>query len=142
MRNKWSHVTALSAAALLAGSSLVSGKDAATRGKSGDVQLNHEAQIGTTTLTAGFYRVQHVMLDGNHFLLVKKRNAELRFGATYTYGAGQDVARVACDVVPQDTKVRDTAVHVRISPDGSRSITQIQVRGERVGHVIQAAPKA
>lgn len=142
MRNKWMHLTVLSAAVLLAGSSLVYGKDAATRGKSGDVQLNRETRIGTTTLTPGFYRVQHVMVDGKHFLVVKKRSAEWRFGATYTYGAGQEVARVACDVVAQDSKVRDTAAHIRTAPDGSRSVTQIQVRGERVGHIIPAEPRA
>ncbi len=132
----------VAAALVLTGSSLVYGGELAATGKRGDVEVSKETRIGETTLAPGFYRMQHATLDGRHVLVVKKRYTEFRGGQTVAFGAGKEVARVPCDVVAQDAKVRDTAIHVRIAPDGSRSIAQVQIRGERAGHLVASEPKA
>ena len=111
-------------------------------GKNGDVELSKPARIGDVTLQPGFYRLQHQEQNGNHVLVVKQRAAERRGGQSYGVGAGTEIARVPCQVVPLDKKLSRTELHLQNEPDGSTAITQIRIRGERSGHVLALEPKA
>ena len=111
-------------------------------GKNGDVELTKPARIGTTRLEPGFYRLQHQMQNDEHFLVVKARRKEWRGSRMEATGSGTEVARVPCQVVPQDSKGKGTRLHVRAEADGSDTITQIWIRGERGGHVVTLQPQA
>lgn len=111
-------------------------------GKNGDVELTQPTRVGTMTLEPGHYRLQHQMQDGAHFLVIKRR-AERQTGSMHeATGPGEEVARVACEVVALNAKVKETSLYLRREPDGTSVITQIRIRGERGGHVIALEPKA
>lgn len=112
-------------------------------GKNGDVELTEPTALGTTTLKPGHYRFKYAAQDGQHFLVVSHQQTQsLRGGQHYATGGGTEVARVPCDVVKLDAKVKNTELHTRKQPDGSRVITQIRIRGEGAGHLLGLEPKS
>lgn len=112
-------------------------------GKNGDVELTEPTSLGTAVLKPGHYRFKYATQDGQHFLVVSHQQTQsLRGGQHYATGGGTEVARVPCDVVQLDRKVKDTELHTRKQPDGSRVITQIRIRGEGAGHLLALEPKA
>lgn len=114
-------------------------------GKNGDVELTETTGLGTTLLKPGHYRFKYATQDGQHFLVVSHQQTQsLRGGGSqhYAMGDGKEVARVPCDVVTLDGKVKNTELHTRKQPDGSLVITQIRIRGEGAGHLLALEPKA
>ena len=111
-------------------------------GKNGDVELTQPSTLGTTVLKPGHYRLKHAMQDGQHFLVVSRQQMRaLRGGQHFAMGGGTEIARVVCQVVPLDAKVKDTALYTCTQPDGSHVITQIRIRGEGAGHLVALEPK-
>ena len=110
--------------------------------KNGDVELTQATTLGTTVLKPGHYRFKYAAQDGKHVLVVsQQRTQSLRGGQHYATGGGTEVARVGCDLVKLDAKVKNTELHTRQQPDGSGVITQIRIRGEGAGHLIALEPK-
>ena len=105
-------------------------------GKNGDVELAQPTALGTTVLKPGHYRFKHVTQDGQDYLVVSQQEATRKIRTHYGTGPGTEVARVVCQVVPLDGKVKDTALYTRNQPDGSRVVTQIRIRGERADHLV------
>ena len=68
--------------------------------------------------------------------MVSQQEATRKVRTHYGTGPGTKVARVVCQVLPLDGKVKDTALYTRNQPDGSRVFTQIRIRGERAGHLV------
>ena len=110
-------------------------------GKNGDVELTDTTSVGTTALKPGHYRFKHVTQNGVHYLVISQQHTERRGSQHYATGAGTEVARVVCQVVPLDAKVKDTELYTRTQPDGSRVLTQIRIRGEGAGHLVALEPK-
>ena len=112
-------------------------------GKNGDVELTNPTSVGTTALKPGHYRFKHVTENGADYLVVSQQQTQRagRGSDHYATGAGTEVARVVCQVVPLDKKVKDTALYTRTQPDGSRVVTQIRIRGEGAGHLVALEPK-
>ena len=111
-------------------------------GKNGNVELTEPATLGTTVLKPGHYRFKHATQDGQDYLVVNQQQTARTRSAHYASGNGTEVARVLCQVVPLDAKVRNTELHTRKQPDGSRTIMQIRIRGEGAGHLVALEPKA
>ena len=110
-------------------------------GKNGDVELAQPTTLGTTVLKSGHYRFKHVTQDGQDYLVVSQQETMRKQRMHYGTGSGTEVARVVCQIVPLDAKVKDTSLYMRNQPDGSRVVTQIRIRGERAGHLIALEPK-
>lgn len=116
-------------------------------GKNGDVEFTEAVLVGATTLQAGHYRFKHTMQNGQHYLLISRQQMATRQPAGagtnqhYGVGKGTEVARVPCDVVPLDAKVKQTELHTRVQPDGSHVVTQIRIEGEGSGHVLVLEPQ-
>ena len=116
-------------------------------GKDGDVEFTEAVTVGTTVLQPGHYRFKHTMQNGQHFLLVSRQQMAMvgpsGAGTTehYGYGKGTEVARVPCEVVPLDAKVKATEVHIRRQADGSRVVARILIKGEGAAHVLALEPQ-
>lgn len=119
---------------------LVAAAQTVPLGKNGDVELSNAARIGTVDLQPGHYRLQHVTTDGQHFLIVKSQPETRRGGMHYASGPGKEIARIPCQVVTLDKKVKATELHTRKQPDGTTVITQIRIRSEGAGHLIALEP--
>ena len=50
-------------------------QDSMTMGKKGEVELSADTRIGSTTLTPGRYVLQHRVIDGYHYLVVRSETA-------------------------------------------------------------------
>lgn len=111
-------------------------------GKNGDVEFTEAVTVGTTVLQPGHYRFKHTMQDGQHYLLVSRQQTAMSgpsgSGTNRHYGAGKgtDVARIPCQLVQLDGKVKQTELHTRKQADGSRVLTQIRIAGEGTGHLL------
>ena len=111
-------------------------------GKNGDVELTEPTNLGTAVLKPGHYRFKYATQDGQHFLVVSHQQTQRSGNQHYGMGGGTEVARVPCDVVQLDKKVRATELYTRKQSDGSRVITQIRIRGEGAGHLLGLEPKS
>ena len=111
-------------------------------GKNGDVELTQTSALGTTVLKPGHYRLKHAVLDGQHFLVVRRQQVRMLSGGQhFATGGRTEVARVACQLVPLGAIAKDTELHTRTQPDGFHVITQIRIRGEGAGHIVALEPK-
>ena len=111
-------------------------------GKNGDVELTESATFGTIVLEPGHYRFKHARENGQDLLVVNRQQTTIMRSAHYATGSGTEVARLPCQIVPLDGKVKNTELHTRTQPDGSRIITQIRIRREGASHLIGLEPKA
>ncbi len=116
-------------------------------GKNGDVELTEPTGLGSTVLQPGHYRFKHAMQDGQHYLVVSRQQTVMsgpggsRTNRHYGAGKGTEIARVPCQLVQLDAKVKATELRTRKEADGSQVITQIRTQGEGVGHLLALEPK-
>lgn len=132
-------------AVLVLAAPLAFAQDTVAIGKKGEVELRGEARIGTTILKPGHYQFQHQSIDGQHYLVVRVQSTVRSSGGTHYAGAaGDEVARVPCRLVPTptDRKIAQTALYTKKETDGIVRITQINIRGEKEGHVIALEPQS
>lgn len=140
--NPISRVSVIALALAVVGIASAAAQDASIPiGKNGDVELTVLASVGTTALKPGHYRFKHVTQDGVDYLVVSQQRTERSGWQHYATGAGTEVARVPCQIVPLDAKVKTTALYTRTQPDGSRVVTQIRIQGEGAGHLVALEPK-
>jgi hypothetical protein len=109
-------------------------------GKKGDVEFTATTHVGSTTLKPGHYRFQHQIIDGQHYLVVRAQTTVPGTpGSPSSHYAGatkDEVARVPCRVVSSDKKRPVTALYTRKEADGTLTVTQIDIQGEKGGHVV------
>ena len=110
-------------------------------GKKADVEFTKPTHVGTAVLAPGHYRLQHQLLDGEHYLVVRAQETQHdpAWWGTYRHSAGAtkgEVARVACRVTPKDEKQRATVMAVKRNADGSQTIVEIGIAGEAGVHVL------
>ena len=116
-------------------------------GKNGDVGFTEAVTVGMTVLQPGHYRFKHTMQDGRHYLLVNRQQTSMSgpsgSGTNRPYGAGKgvEVARVRCQLVQLDAKIKATELHIRKQQDGSRVLSQIRIKGEGTGHLLALEPQ-
>jgi len=116
-------------------------------GKNGDAEFTEAITVGTTALQPGHYRFKHTMQDGQHYLVISRQQTVMSphggSGSYRHYGAGKgtEVARVLCQLVQLDAKIKATELHIRKQQDGSRALTQIRIRGEGTGHLLALEPQ-
>lgn len=124
--------TGLIAAFLLAVLSLplLAGPDQTTRrGKKGVITVSSEVRAGDVWLQPGSYQVQEIA----HSLVFSKM---LRGNETRFRGVGEEVARIESKDEPLPSKLEQTEVHTGFDPAGNRIITEIEIRGENVRHIL------
>ena len=114
-------------------------------GKKGEVEFTTDARVGSTVLKPGHYQFQHQAVDGQHYLVVRSRSTVKSPRTRHYAGAvGDEVARVPCRLVDnlRAAKIRDTALHVKTEADGTRTVTRIDIRGEKEGHIVTLEPQS
>ena len=88
-----------------------------------DLQLSQPLVVGTETLKPGTYKVQCIMKDGQHYLMV-------------TAGRGEEVAKVPCTPEELSKKAETTEFRTRTRPDGTKVLTSVRIKGDTIGHTI------
>lgn len=83
------------------------------------VVLSEQARVGTQVLTAGEYKVTHVMEGAEHIMVFKQ---------------GKQEYRVKCNLVPLNAKADNTQVWYEPDANGARVLQAIVFRGDTVRH--------
>lgn len=138
-------IGSLGFAVLALAASFAFAQDSVAIGKKGEVELTRETRVGSTALKPGHYRFQHRLVDGQHYLVVNSRATVQGPERTHYEGAvGEEVARVPCRLVstPTGKKFEATALHTKMEGDGVLSVTRIDIRGEKEGHVVTLEPQS
>jgi hypothetical protein len=108
-------------------------------GKKGSVEFIRPTHIGATLLQPGHYQVQHKIVDGEHYLVVRLQ--EMRRDGR-VYDVNHEVARVACRILTVERSPQLTEFYWTKEADGTGTVTQIRIQGEGAGHVIAIEPAA
>jgi hypothetical protein len=87
------------------------------------ITLAQNVVLGTTTLRPGEYKFQCRMIDGKTFLVV-------------TSSDGKEITRVACEQEILDAKVPESELRTLLRPNGTRTLTAVRLKGEKVSHRI------
>ena len=85
--------------------------------------LAQDVVVGTTTLRPGVYKFQCRMFDGKTFLVV-------------TGETGTEITRVECEQEILDAKVEESQLRSLLRADGTRKLTAVRLKGEKVSHRI------
>ena len=104
-------------------------------GKKGVFHFTKVVKVGDVSLQPGMYQVQHVEEGGEHVLVFK----EVGMQAGYKHGntpVGKEVARVKCRIEPVSKKVNNTKITLRTSATGVKEISEIQIAGETIKHIL------
>ena len=107
-------------------------------GKSGQIELGQETRLGKALLGPGHYEVQHAVIDGQHYVVVRERLRPTRRHRAFI--TGSEVARVPCRIVTLDKPPRSSSVYWTRGPDGYATITEIRIADEPAGHIIALEP--
>jgi hypothetical protein len=138
-KHLWRSIALLTA--LIAASVVVAARAESIRiGKKGEIELTQPTRLGTTLLQAGHYEVQHGVLDGQHYVVV--RNQVLPTRRHRALITGSEVARVPCRVVTLDKPARYSFAYWTKGTDGMAAITEIRIAEEPAGHIIALAPSS
>lgn len=110
-------------------------------GKDGDVAFTEPVVVGITVLAPGHYRFRHVLVEGRHYLIIRRQQTATwasGSGATEHWGQGKgaEIARVVCDVFPLAARVEQTEVYTHTRADGTEAVTQIRIKGESASHLL------
>lgn len=97
-------------------------------GKQGELSIMQETQIGGRMLPAGEYRIKHLAQGEDHVIVVNQWNQSGSFG--------KEVARVECTLEPLGRKVQQSQFIIKRDEAGRPVITEIQVKGENVRHLL------
>lgn len=116
-------------------------------GKKGEVEFTANTRVGSTVLEPGHYQFQHQSIDGQHYLVVRVQTTAHLSGSQQQHYAGAtkgEVARVPCRLVTTATgrKIAQTSLHTRNEAGGVQTVTQIDIRGEKDGHVVTLEPQS
>jgi hypothetical protein len=87
------------------------------------ITLAQDVVLGTTTLRPGAYKFQCRTFDGKTFLVV-------------TSESGKEITRVACEQEILDAKVAESELRTLLRADGTRTLTGVRLKGEKVSHRI------
>ena len=107
-------------------------------GKKGNIQLVQPTYVGDTLLAAGHYEVQHATVDGKDYLVVRRQIQPTRRHRAFV--AGDEVARVPCQIVTLDKPPRFTIAYWTPGADGKATITEVRIAEEPAGHIVALAP--
>lgn len=103
--------------------------------KSGRFHLEKAVRVGDKTLKAGMFQVQHVDESDKHKVVFRA----VEMGYRDNMGnqkLGPEVARVICEVVAVDKKIKHTRVLVRKNAANDRIVFEVWIRGEKVKHIL------
>jgi hypothetical protein len=124
------------ASALLALPALASAQPARTPiGKKGEIELNQPTRFGATLLDPGQYEVQHAVVSGRHYVVVRQQVRRNTESVT-----GPEMARVPCRVVTLSKPARFSFAYRALGDDGNAVLTEIRIEGEPAGHIIALKP--
>ncbi len=117
-------------------------RTATATGKNGEVELRREARVASLRLPPGHYRFQHQVSDGQHYLVVYAREMVRNPSNHYAGVVRGEVARVLCTRVPSATGGSSTVFYTSTEADGTLTVTRIDIKGEKEGHVIAVVPQS
>lgn len=103
-------------------------------GRKAEITLGSDVQVGSLTLKAGRYVLQHRGVRSVHFLHfteLEKANPYHRI----TQGAKAHPGEVRCRLEPLPAKASRTAVYLS-SEDGISRVTKVEIAGEYVAHLL------
>lgn len=106
-------------------------RDTISIGKLGHIHLKAKVEVGDVVLDPGRYEVQHVARGDRHQMVFRELVVPVRGGIIWP----REVARVNCDFVPIEGKVKKTNFLVSASGEGLQTMEELSVKGETVKHV-------
>jgi hypothetical protein len=125
------------AALIVSAAFVASAAERTSIGKKGEIELVRPTRLGATLLQPGHYQVQHKIVEGQHYVIVR----QLEVGRDgIVRDTGREAARVPCRIVTLDAPPQSTELYWTKEADGTGTATQIRVRGEGAGHVIAFEP--
>lgn len=119
-------------------------RDASGAGRTGVIELPDGGRLGSVTLKPGRYQVQHVIHDGQHFLVVRERTDTGGVIGRMPAGRNEnEIARVPCRIVPSvvGNRISATALFLDEAADGLMRITAVHIKGEKDRHVVAIEPE-
>lgn len=103
-------------------------------GKTGAITLKEPTNIGTLTLPAGRYLVQHRVAGPDHRIHFTLLKENLSPWARARSGTIELPDGVGCRLEPMDHRARRTIVFTN-QEGGSLRVSRIEIKGENVAHV-------
>jgi hypothetical protein len=113
-------------------------KEVVRAGRKGDLHIASTVRAGDVLLKPGMYEVQRV-LEGEGDVIVfteMKMPGPFEKGRTMNDSVRKEVARVKCKVEPVDQKWKHTRVILRTSAAGEKEMSEVQIKGENVRHLL------
>lgn len=133
--NKWtSRIASVLTVVLALAASAEAQSQTIRIGNKGEIELRQPTRIGATLLPPGHYEVQHAVVEGTHYVIVREQEQPTRrHGALVT---GNEVARVACEVITLEKPARFSFAYWKRGEDGVATVTEVRVADEPAGHLV------
>lgn len=130
-------------AALTLAAGLASAVGAVAIDEEDEIELTRQTHVGPTVLEPGRYRLQHEWIEGRHYLVVRSHTTHQGplQGTPHAETTGHQIARIACRVVSTRMQQAGTGLATTVEPDGTSTLTEVRIRGERRVHVLVPRPQ-
>ena len=102
-----------------------------------EVEFTRATRVGATVIAPGRYYVQHEWMEGRHYLVVRTPVTLPAAPAAATGALDANVlARVLCRVAPVSMVQAGTGLTTTLEPNGTATLTEVTINGERREHVL------
>ena len=106
-------------------------------GKAGQLHIGSTVRAGDVLLKPGTYQVQHFFDGADGIIFTEmKMPGPFEKGRTMNDSIRTEVARVKCKAEPIDRKWRNTRVILRTNAAGGKEVSEVQIKGEKVRHLV------
>jgi hypothetical protein len=100
-------------------------------GKKGEISFDSPVRVGSVSLSAATYQVQHVVEGYDHFIVFRKI-----VSGPYSGGvSGKESARVKCRLEPLGEKTKSSGLRLGVNSAGEKTLEEVRIRGENVKHL-------
>lgn len=109
-----------------------------TFGIDGDGEFHTGSQIrfGDELLDAGMYRISQIVINSQHFLVIRQVKMN-RYGKSMgPVVPGKLVAKVKCTELTVESQNRKSGILIRRNSMGDRVAVEVWFRGESVKHIL------
>jgi hypothetical protein len=104
-------------------------------GKKGMLHFTTTVKVGAVTLKPGMYQVQHIAEGGEHVFVFNEVTMPAGY-RMFNTPVGKEVARLTCTVEPVNQSVNNTKATLRTNAAGVKEISEIQIAGETIKHIL------
>lgn len=105
-------------------------------GKTGQFHLDSSLRVGGVLLRSGMYRVQHVTINGNDFLVFREVEMNKYGRSMGSLKLGDEIVRLKCAVESVDEQNKNAKILVRRNAANERQAVAIWFRNEKVKYIL------